>query len=161
QAGDAIKTNTAIWILNCSIYNPTGHGINMTGISGSGEVIGNCYISNAAQSGKFAITNSSGTNSSNPRLFNNANFNCNGTINAISENLMFNDQGTLGSEAFQTPGSQDFSIKVIAQAIGNPTGFETVSLYKGYEDLGACQHLATGGPTGQIMRVTGQHYQAN
>jgi hypothetical protein len=161
QAGDAIKNSSGTWAIGNSIYNPAGHGINLTTISSSGNFLCNNYISGASQAGKFGITNSSGTNSMSMRLLGNAFFNCTGNINGATENLFLQDNGTLGSEAFQTPGSQDFRIKVVGQAIGNPGTFENVSVYQGYEDVGAMQHLATGGPTGQIMRVSGQHYQAN
>jgi hypothetical protein len=161
-AGDGIKIGGSAWIESCSIYNPTGNGINIATVSGNGVMIANCYISTVTQASKYGINNTTGTNTLLIRCVGNAFFNCsNGNTNGLTETFLMLDNGTLGSEGFQTPGSQDFSMKLVGQAIGSPGGFENVSLYKSYTDVGALQHLATGGPTGQIMRVTGQHYQAN
>jgi hypothetical protein len=160
QGSDAVKTSSQLYMTNCSVYNPTGNGVNISTISSSGAIITNCYFDSCSQAGKAGINNTSGANGDLIKCIANAFFNCTANISNVTESLFFFDNGTLASSAFQTPGSQDFSIKVIGQAIGNPSGFETVSLYKGYEDVGACQHLATGGPTGQILRVVGQHFMA-
>jgi hypothetical protein len=160
QGSDAVKTTSQLTMINCSVYNPTGNGVNIATVSGNGTHIVNCYFDSVAQASKAGINNTSGTNSDLIYCTGNAFFNCTANINNVTESLFFFDNGTLGSSAFANPSGQDFSIKVVGQAIGNPSAFETVSLYKGYEDVGACQHPATGGPTGQILRVVGQHFMA-
>jgi hypothetical protein len=161
-SGDAINTTNAQGsIHHCSFYAPTGNGVNVATVSGNGLRVANCYFSTVNQASKAAINNTSGTNTSLVFPVSNAYFNCTSNLSGIQESFAIFDNGTLASEAFKNPGSHDFTILPVGWQLANPGTFETVSLYQGYEDIGAVQHLTTGGPTGQIMRVTGQHYQAN
>jgi hypothetical protein len=156
--GDAIKvSNAQCTIVGCSIYAPTGHGINVTTVATNGVLIANCYFDSVNGAGKFAITNSSGTNTDVIIAVANAYFNCTGNTNGIGDFPLIFDNGTLVTSAFVAPASQNFMIKANAYALGYPGTIEKLSPSNtGYLDIGALQHQ--GGGMGQIMRVAGQHF---
>ena len=138
-------------MINCSIYNPLGHGINIVATV-TDCVIANCYVEGVTQSGKYAIANTSGTNTDLVRCIGNAYYNCpNGTLYGITESFAPFDSGTLASSAFVAPASQNFTINSVGQSIAFPGKFEDVTAYQGYLDIGAVQHQASGG--GGIPRI--------
>ena len=141
---DAIKTAAALYALNCSFYNATGNGINLTTVS-TDVLIENCYFSTIATSGKAAINNTSGTNTTQVALVNNGYFNCANNILGVQETYTVFDKGTLGSEAFANPGSGNFGIVAAFQGIGFPGNFENFSTSASSRDIGAVQTAAGGG----------------
>ncbi len=143
-------------MINCSIYKPTGNGINMTGTFayGGNPFIANTYIDTANQSGKYAITNSSGTNSANLVCVANAYYACTGNVNGLGDAPLIFDSGTLASSAFNAPSSQNFNLNSVGYRLGSPGQFEKLPNTTGYIDIGAAQHQ--GGGMGQIMRTIGQ-----
>ncbi len=142
QAGDAISVVSGVscTIINCGIYAPTGNGVNFTGATIAKCYVINCYFSTVNQASKAAINNTSGTNSDLILCVGNAYFNCTATLSGITESFAVFDNGTLGSEAFVAPASQNFALLPIGQGLGFPGLFENISAYQGYLDISAVQH---------------------
>ncbi len=147
QAGDTISVASGVScaILNCGIYAPTGNGINFTGATIAKCYVINNYFSTVNQASKAAINNTSGTNTGLILCVGNAYFNCTANISGVTESFSIFDNGTLGSEAFRAPASQDFTMLPVGQNLGFPGLFENVSAYQGYLDVGAVQHLGNMG----------------
>jgi hypothetical protein len=154
--GDAIQVGAAAIIANCSIYNPSGNGINATTVPNNGVLIANCYFDSVTSASKYAITNSTGTNTDLIVCLANAYYNCTGTVNGLGDFPLVFDNGSLVASAFVNPGSQNFTINSIGYGLAFPGGFEKLASSVGYLDVGALQHQ--GGGLGQIMRVAGQHF---
>jgi hypothetical protein len=140
QAGDAVQCASAgnVYMVNCSVYKPTGNGVSFTGTIAASWIV-NCYFSTVNQASKAAINNTSGTNTDLIRCVGNAYYNCTANTTGLGDFPEILGNGTLAYEAFRNPGSQDFTIIPVGQMIGVPGGFENVSLYKGYLDVGAVQ----------------------
>ncbi len=141
QAGDAISVGSSInaIIFNCGVYAPTGNGISFTGTIVKSTVT-NCYFSTVNQAAKAAINNTTGTNTDRITCTGNTFFNCTANYTGLTENFTIFDNGTLGSEAFVAPASQNFTLLPVGQGLGFPGLFENVSAYQGYLDPGAVQH---------------------
>jgi hypothetical protein len=146
QAGDAINTSIALRAILCSIYAPTGNGINLTALVNNTLLMNN-YFENVNQASKAAINNTSGTNTALVTMIANAYFNCTANRSGFTEDFTIFDNGTLGSAAFNAPGSSDFSIGTVARALGFPGLFENTNVFQGYLDVGAVQRQepASGG----------------
>ncbi len=155
QAGDCISSNNNMQVIECSFYAPLGNAINITS-GGSGTVVGNCYFSTVNQASKAAINNTTGTNIENPSFYGNAFFNNTANYSGFQEAYQFVDNGTLASEAFTTPGSQDFSIVNAFRALGWPGQFEHFSTSTGRVDFGAVQST---GVTSASGIITGAGWQ--
>ncbi len=147
QAGDAAKFTggTSHSLINNSVYSPVGNGFNFTAIPSSGAVIINNYFSTVNQAAKSAINNTTGTNTDLILCIANAYFNCTANITGVTENFSILDNGTLASEAFKTPASQDFTLLPVGWGIGYPGKFENTSAFRGYLDVGAVQSIVAGG----------------
>lgn len=140
QQGDAITaTGSPVAIIGNGFYAPLGNGINITSVGANGYFIANNYFSTVNQAAKSAINNTSGTNTDLIRCVANAYFNCTATLTGITENFAIFDNGTLGSEAFAAPASQNFAILPVGQRIGFPGLFENTNVFRGYLDVGAAQ----------------------
>lgn len=154
--GDAINTNTTTTLSNCSFYAPTGNGINITAVPTAGVSVSNCYFDTVNQPGKYAINNSSGTNTDLISAIANAYYNCTGTVNGLGDFPLIFDNGILAASAFANPSTQNFVLNSNGYGLGFPGGLEKLASSVGYLDIGALQHQAGG--MGQIMRVVGQHF---
>jgi hypothetical protein len=159
---DGFKPASSFFMFECTIYagSATGNGVNQTTVGGNGDVMVNCYVEGFSAASKAGYNNTSGTNTSTVRLAGNAWFNNTSNTSGIQETFTWTDNGTLSASGLASP-STDFTPKNALWDIGTPGGFETFTVFTSQTDVGAVDHLSTGGPTGQIMRVTGQHYQAN
>ncbi len=158
QAGDAITHNATgpTAIINCGFYAPLGNGINITTLPTNGLSIANNYFSTVNQASKSAINNTSGANSDNMICVGNAYFNCTATITGITETFALFDNGTLASEAFKAPASQDFTMLPVGWNIGFPGKFCNTSVFRGYLDVGAVQSIvASGGAYRPQQRPSG------
>lgn len=152
QAGDAIKTIGSVTVANCSFYAPGGHGINAS--SAAQSLFANNYFENVNQAGKFGISNTTGTASDLFVCVGNAFFNCTGNYNGTAEAFVIFDNGTLASQGFVAPTSQNFGLNSIAQKIGFPgvnEEFENTAVYSGYLSVGAVQPNPSGGSAGIIV----------
>ncbi len=150
QAGDGVSVGSGIncAIVNCGFYAQVGNGVNFTGATIGKCFVINNYFSTVNQGSKAAINNTSGTNTNLVTCVGNAYFNCTATLSGITENFAIFDNGVLASEAFRNPGSQDFTMLPIGQALGFPGAFENVSAYQGYLDIGPLQHQTLTVPSG-------------
>jgi hypothetical protein len=149
SAGDAINTTQAMLINGCSIYAPAGHGINITTppLTG-GFLVANTHFENVNQATKFAITNSSGTNTNVVRRLSNTYFNCTGYENGFGDSPAIFDGGLLAGSGFANAAGGDFSASSLLKAAGFPGLLENTSAFRGYLDIGAVQRQeAAGGPT--------------
>jgi hypothetical protein len=148
QAGDALTLSSGNYpavIHSNGFYGGTGNGINVTA-SGVSGIIANNYFSTFTGGSKAAVNNTSGTVvGADLVLAANAYYNCTAGYTGFGENFTIFDNGALASEAFNSPSTQDFSIKAVGQAIGYPGQFENNQVYQSYLDIGAAQHTASGG----------------
>ena len=142
QAGDAVSTSSTTTMINCGVYSPLGNGVNIT--AGIAALFANNYFSTVNQASKAAINNTSSTTSS-MMLSNNAYFNCTSNVVGIQESLTFFDQGTLASEAFSNPGSQNFAIVAVGQGLGYPGTYENLTTTVGHLDVGSAQSAGSSG----------------
>ncbi len=144
QAGDAMQVNSGpLTIAMNSVYSPTGNGINITTVNASGVLISNNYFSTVNQAAKAAINNTSGTNSDLIVCIANAYFACTANMSGITESFSILDNGTLASEAFVAPASQNFAVLAIAQGIAFPGKFSNTAVFRSYAAVGAVQPQAT------------------
>jgi hypothetical protein len=139
QQGDTVSTNQTLHFINNSVYNQLGNGINFTA-GNSGSVIANNYFSGGNVSGKAAFNNTSGANTSSIAFFGNAFFNWQNNYVGLAEPVQFMDVGTIAAEAFNNPGSGDFSIKSAYRGLAYPGPFENFSTTTSYLDFGAAEH---------------------
>jgi hypothetical protein len=155
-SGDAIASSSAgmLAILNCSFYGGGGNGVNFTALPYQSALVANSYFDSFSTAGKYAITNSTGSNTSLIGAVGNAYYNCAGNTNGFGDFPLIFDHGTLRASAFVAPSSQNFSLNSNGYNLGVPGTFELLSNDVGYLDVGALQHQ--GGAPGQIMRVAGQ-----
>jgi hypothetical protein len=143
-SGDAISLSASSFgLINCSLYGAggtSGNGINMTTAPTALGLILNCHIENFTGSGKFAINNSSGTNTIFAKLFNNTGFNNTASTNGITESfaVLSNDFTTLASAGFINPPT-NYGMLSVGQNLGFPGSFETTNTFKGFFDPGAVQ----------------------
>jgi len=158
--GDAITSiANSVYVVGCSFYNPTGNGINFTTGPANLTTIANCYFEGVTSASKYAINNSTGTNTDLIHCIANAYYNCTGTVNGVGDFPLIFDNGILSGSAFNAPASQNFTINSLGYALGFPGTLEKVSASDvGYRDVGALQHQGAAGLSGQIMRVAGQHF---
>ncbi len=141
-AGDALGItggSGSLILTNCSIYAPTGNGVNIITVPTGGCVIKNNYFENVNQASKAAINNTSGTNSSQIICIGNAFFNCTATYTGLSETFTILDGGTLASVGFLAGSTQNFTMLKVGQNIGAGGTFESTSTYQGFRDVGAVQ----------------------
>jgi hypothetical protein len=147
QASDSVQTASpsgAIQFINNTIYNLAGHGISI-GQGGGGFIIANNYIEGNNVSGKYCITNTTGTNLVNIGLYGNAGFAMTAMYNGFAEPYQFADNGILAASALTNPGSGDFSIKSAYRGTAYPGQFENLSTTTGYLDVGAAEHQSAAG----------------
>lgn len=147
QQGDAIAVTSGFTqVSHCGFYAAVGNGINWSTTPANNNRVANCYFSTITTGGKAAIMNSSGTNTDLIKDIANAFFNCAANRSGYSDgSVVMADNGTLASEAFVAPASQNFAIAAVGQGIGYPGPFEGVSTYRGYLDVGPAQHQGSGG----------------
>jgi len=150
--GDCISTSNNATFIFVYCYAPGGNGINFTGV-GSGSIVANCYFSTVTTAAKAGVMNSTGTNVEDPTLLANAFFNCTANYGNFQEPYQFMDNGTLASEAFNNPGSQDFSLKAAYYSLGYPGQFENFAASRGYASFGAMQPQASA--SGGIAHLAG------
>ncbi len=157
QAGDvATFSSGPVTLINNSIYSPTGNGFNFTTVSANGSVLVNNYFSTVNQASKSAINNTSGTNTTLIICVANAYFNCTANITGVTETFSILDNGTLASEAFKSPASQDFTMLPVGWNLGFPGKFCNTSVFRGYLDVGAVQSIiASGGAYRPQQRPSG------
>lgn len=154
QAGDSIYLGGGPAILSHnSIYGPLGNGVNISSVSTQGVLVVNNYFENVNQSGKAAINNTSGTNSSLIRCVGNAYYNCTANTAGLTEGFTIFDLGTLASAGFVAGATGNFAPASVLQGIGFPGVFETVSAYRGYLTPGAAQPNPSGGGTGRQPKL--------
>ena len=153
QAGDSVQFTTGTTLVRSSaIYNTSGNGINM---SSTGELhVDSCYFE-GMPSPKFAINNSSGTNTGKMFPMANSYYNVNGMVNGAGDFPLILDNGTLASSGLTNAAGGNFTPTSVLYALGFPGKFLN-STVVGYPDGGAAQHQSQLGLTGQIMRVFGQ-----
>jgi hypothetical protein len=157
QAGDGIvNAGSPLGVINCTFYNQSGNGINISTTPTDMALIANCYFDTITTSGKYAINNSTGTSTDLVRCVGNAFYNCAGNVTGLGDFPLIFDNGTLSNSALFSPASQVFTINSLGYNLGFPGGLEKLASSVGYLDIGALQHL--GGGLGQIMRVAGQHF---
>lgn len=147
QAGDAIQvgTNLDFFVCNSSFYSPLGHGIVTSCSSADWAVVMNNYFEGVNQASKYAITNTSGTNTLKMYCVGNAYYNCTGTINGVTETFAIFDGGTLGASGFINAAGGNFGMTTSAMTAGFPANFDNVSAYSGYGHRGAVIAFSAGG----------------
>jgi hypothetical protein len=149
QEGDSVVIpGSTSSVVNCSIYSPKGHGINVSSVPASGILIANCHFEDVNQASKYAITNSTGANTNLVTRVANSYRNCTGYENGFGDSPAIFDAGEMGGSGFATPGSQDFDATDYLKAIGFPGLFENTSAYQGYLDNGAVQRQEPAGGGG-------------
>lgn len=148
QNSDAISFNgssgNAIYnITNCSFYNPTGNGINLT--TATDTFISNCYFENVNQASKAAINNTSGAATDRIRCTANTYYNCTANTSGLGDSPLVFDNGSIASQGFQNPGSQVFSLNGVAQRLAFPGPLQSfqnnANNYTGYLSNGAVEPL--------------------
>ncbi len=133
-AGDALSTSVSIFVCGLSVYAPLGNGINFTTVAAS--IIANSYFSTVNQASKAAINNTSGTNTYLIRVVGCAYFNCTATLSGFGDYPEYFSAGTIGSEGFEAPASQNFMPLAPLQTVGFPANVPTLG-FRGYSAIGA------------------------
>jgi hypothetical protein len=144
QNGDSIQSSNTTQLTGCGFYNQVGNGMNMSS-AGNGSFIASSYFSGGNIAGKAPVNNSSGANVEHVLCFGNMFYNwAAGPYLNFAESVPFVDAGTIGAEAFNNPGSGDFSIKPAYQSLSYPGAFENIAT-TGYLDAGPAQHQSAAG----------------
>jgi len=144
----AVTTSTIQTIVNCSIYDVDGHGIEFSGsISSALLTVANCHFEGCNQSGKAGIANTSGGNLYSAHLVGNSYRDCTSNTSGITESFLLADNGTVGGSGYTDPTNNDFNATTYLKGIGFPGQFEYRSGNVGYFDTGAVQRVepAAGG----------------
>ncbi len=153
-AGANISATTTAFIIGCDFYNNTGSGIDFTGASAASFSVKNC---NFIKNGAFGIT-SSGSAIRNGNIINcgfgaGTQVNSSGAINTGMGGM--NEVGSItyanDVTPWTDPANGDFRISLTAaKGAGKGTFTQTAASYSGtigYPDIGAAQHLDSGGST--------------
>lgn len=151
QSGDSIQAAAAgTYIDGCTIYNTGGNGIN---ISGAAELyVKNTYFE-GMPAGKYAINNTSGTQTSRFVAVANSYYNVGGMINGVGDYPPVFDNGVLPSSGVRNAAGGDFTPTPNLWADGFPGKFLGTSTYQGYQDVGAVQSMAA--QSGLIVESVG------
>jgi hypothetical protein len=147
QTGDSLSGSSSILTAGgCIFYGGNGPSTGNAIVLTPGSLYAfNNYMEHYTSASKAGINNSSGTNTAQITAISNSFYNMTANYAGMGDFPPIFDNGTLASSGLTLPGSANFTPTSVLYSLGFPGKFETVSLYQGYLDGGAIQHLGASG----------------